>query len=364
MVLSGRGVDAQEVARLLKSAASMAYSGGSAEDCLAGALNLVCDFTGWPLGHVYLVERKTMELVPTDIWRNDDPARFAPFVEATTQTRLAMGVGLAGRILSTSGPVRIVDPGADPTFPRGTAALGSGIGVAFGFPIVSTLGVEGVLEFFASQPAELDDSLLDLLSHIGLVLGHALDRGRALDALAASVARLAEAERLGHMGAWLYRVDQDLLDWSAELCALYGLDPTSTPTTFDEYLSRVHPDDLESVNLAITATIETGRAFEHEYRLVFRPGEIRWAHSRGEVVARDEGGRSLRLAGYCQDITDRKLREEAIRTGQERLAEAERIAHLGSWSWDVATDSVSWSDELVRIYGLDQGSSPTTFEAY
>jgi PAS domain S-box-containing protein len=362
MAVSG-GFDARAVARLLKSAASLAYAGGSPEERLGRVLDLVCAFTGWPLGHVYLVDRDTMLLEPSAIWHDEDPDRFASFVETTRRTPLPIGGGLPGRILASVEPAWIVDVRRDPNFPRAQAAIESGLAGAFGFPVVSALGIEGVMEFFAPQPMDLDDSLLDLMAHIGRELGHALDRDRVQAALAASEARLAEAERLGHMGAWLYHVQKDQLDWSVELLELYGLDPSATPTTFAEYLSRVYPDDLESVRAAIVEAIERSGRFEHEYRLLVRPDEVRWAHSRGEVVAREDG-RSRRLAGFCQDVTERKLREEAIRAGQERLAEAQRIAHIGSWSWDVATNSVTWSDELFRIYGLEPGASPATFEAY
>ena len=49
---------------------------------------------------------------------------------------------------------------------------------------------------------------------------------------------------------------------------------------------------------------------------------------------------------------------------RKRLSEAQRIARVGSWTWDVATDSVVWSDQLFRNYGLDPGQAPASFAAY
>jgi PAS domain S-box-containing protein len=53
-----------------------------------------------------------------------------------------------------------------------------------------------------------------------------------------------------------------------------------------------------------------------------------------------------------RDVTDRVRMERELRESRERLAEAERVARMGSWEWDIAKDRVSWSDGLFDIYGL------------
>lgn len=56
----------------------------------------------------------------------------------------------------------------------------------------------------------------------------------------------------------------------------------------------------------------------------------------------------------------RKQAEEALRLSESRLEEAQRLAHLGGWNWDLSTRTLSWSDELCRIYGVDAGSHVPT----
>ncbi|NNE78601.1 MAG: PAS domain S-box protein, partial [Pricia sp.] len=63
--------------------------------------------------------------------------------------------------------------------------------------------------------------------------------------------------------------------------------------------------------------------------------------------------------GFIRDITQRKKAEETIRHKTNQLIEAQQLAHIGSWEWDVPTDKIDWSDELYRIYGL----LPQEFEA-
>jgi PAS domain S-box-containing protein len=359
-MLSGKRLDVREVAHLLKRAATITNADAMGEEALRAAIGLVCSFTGWPLGHVFLLDPARVALVSTGIWHNDDPARFAPFIDATRQTLIPRGVGLPGRVLASGAPAWIADVRRDANFPRGASALACGIGAGFAIPIASKLGVEGVLEFFAVEPLEPDEWLLDLLSHIGRELAHAFERSRTLAALAAGEARLAEAERLGRMGSWSYHVQDDRLEWSAELRTIYGLEATA-PATLEQFLAHVHPDDRELVSDDIRRAVATRGVFEHEYQLIVSPDDIRWAHSRGEVVA---GGGPVRMTGYCQDVTDRKRREEAIRITQERLAEAQRLAHLGSWSWDIAPNAIAWSDEMFRIHGLEPGMPPARMELY
>ena len=64
------------------------------------------------------------------------------------------------------------------------------------------------------------------------------------------------------------------------------------------------------------------------------------------------------------DITERKQIEEALYHSQNVLAEAQQVAHVGSWEWDVVADTVAWSAELYRIYGLAPQQYAATFAAY
>ena len=368
MVTSAEWRDSAKIAELLKSAASIADAGTEFGDALRAALDLVCSFTGWPLGHVYLSEgataqRSARRLLPTSIWHTDDLDRYANFVAITESTPLAQGTGLPGRILATGEPAWILDVRGDPNFPRSAAAAACGICAGFGFPVVSSRGVESVLEFFSPDAAEPDAVLLDLLAHVGRQLGNVLDMKRAQGTIEESEARLAEAQRLANMGWWRYNVDADQIEWSDELRSMYGFGPTTTPGTFDEYLALVENEYREGVREAIVRTIETHAPFEHEYR--FRPptGEVRWAHARGEVVPGTVRGQ-LELAGYCQDISHWKATEEELSLGRIQLVEAQRLAKMGSWMWSVADNQVTWSDQLFRIYGLDPGTIPDGFETY
>ncbi len=119
------------------------------------------------------------------------------------------------------------------------------------------------------------------------------------------------------------------------------------------YVDSIHPDDRQRVVAAIDGDREEG--FEVEYRVVHPDGSIRWIKDRAFPI-KDEAGQFYRMVGIAEDITDHKLAEEKLKRSESLLAEAQRIAHVGSFEWSLQDNTVTWSDELYRIFGLERGS--------
>ncbi|MDZ4823090.1 MAG: PAS domain S-box protein [Flavobacteriales bacterium] len=68
--------------------------------------------------------------------------------------------------------------------------------------------------------------------------------------------------------------------------------------------------------------------------------------------------------GFIRDITARKKIEQALQNQTSQLVEAQQLAHIGSWEWDVAANRIEWSDELYRIYGLTPQQFEATYENF
>ena len=83
--------------QLLQIVAAAANEAATAEDAMQIALDQVCAYTGWPVGHVYLLAAEGADaLAPTSVWRLEDPERFATFRAMTEATPLPRGKGLPG----------------------------------------------------------------------------------------------------------------------------------------------------------------------------------------------------------------------------------------------------------------------------
>jgi signal transduction histidine kinase/ActR/RegA family two-component response regulator len=87
--------------------------------------------------------------------------------------------------------------------------------------------------------------------------------------------------------------------------------------------------------------------------------------TRGErVLAVRPARREDQLFAAVQDLTDEARLRDQVRRSDEQLAEAQALTHIGSWDWEIPTDSVTWSDELYRIFGLTPRSFGATAAAY
>jgi PAS domain S-box-containing protein len=134
------------------------------------------------------------------------------------------------------------------------------------------------------------------------------DQRRAEEALRRSEETLRRAQGIGHVGSWVYEVQDGVILGSEEGYRICGWGPG--PHHAEELLALVHPDDLPLMQTAWQATL-AGAPNQIEHRLMV-DGKVRWVDLRAEPET-DAEGRVVRITGVTQDITDRKRNEEALR---------------------------------------------------
>jgi len=165
--------------QLMQRTATAANETESIEEALQIALEEVCAATGWPIGHVYLLDEADANLlVPTEIWQSDDPERFAAFRDRTNTTTFRAGDGLPGRVLARRQSAWLAVP-ADAGDPRTQTAREAGLRTGLAFPVMAGAEVAAVLEFFSDLDEEPDADWLNVLTSVGLQLGRAVERRRS-----------------------------------------------------------------------------------------------------------------------------------------------------------------------------------------
>jgi PAS domain S-box-containing protein len=147
--------------------------------------------------------------------------------------------------------------------------------------------------------------------------------------------------------------------WSPEQEALFGLAPGTFDGTYKTWKKMMYAPDWPNVVSAIMHAHETGQVTA-EYRVVWPDGSLHWLSTNGRMFF-DDAGEPVRMVGFTSDVTRRKLVEEELRRSEAFLAEAQRLSSIGSFSWCVETDEITWSEQLYRIYELDP-KIPITFE--
>jgi PAS domain S-box-containing protein len=123
--------------------------------------------------------------------------------------------------------------------------------------------------------------------------------------------------------------------------------------------------------------------FEADYprlqfkELIEREGDVRglesvWTRRDGTRLVvresarniRDTQGNSIYFEGTVEDIPGRKQAEDALRRSEQFLAQSQRIAHLGNWTLDLETGTLTWSDEMYRIYGVSPDAFVVTIDTF
>jgi PAS domain S-box-containing protein len=160
------------------------------------------------------------------------------------------------------------------------------------------------------------------------------------------------------MGTWVWDVVDETADWSEQLYRILGFSRGEGVQTIAALFDAVHPDDRQRVRNAVEYGARSGITRSLEYRVLRPDGSQREVVMDGAVV-RDGEGRVVRYVGSILDLTDRRRAERELERSESLLREAQRIAQVGSWVWDFASQRVEWSEALFRILGVTHETDPS-----
>src|SRR5262245_25227170 len=164
--------------------------------------------------------------------------------------------------------------------------------------------------------------------------------------------RLHLAMKAGTSVAWDWDVQSGRDSWFGDLQTMFGIPSNTYVGNVQDFRLRLHPEDRERVWKAVKDAMQSQKPYAAEFRILRPDGTVRWVSAQGKFYYLSDG-EPERMLGIAVDMTERKGAEEALHRKEIELAEAKRLARVGSWQWDRESETVIWSEELYRIAGRD-----------
>jgi PAS domain S-box-containing protein len=310
----------------------MVASGRALPDVLTALCRFVEDIaTGCHCG-VYVIDWSGPRLrnvaAPSLPATFNDPIHALPVVCET---------GPCARAACLKTQVIAVDVESDPLWqasPFRPLALAHGLRSCWSTPIYSLAGhVLGTFAILQRQPASPTPLQQDLIAQVTHIASIAIERAQDEAALKRGEAFLAQGQYLSSTGSFSWRVATDQITWSEQAYRIFELD-RAVQVTIELIGSRVHPDDVPLWHDMIVRARDTGSDFEFELRLQMPDHSVKYLHTIAHGT-RDEDGR-LEYIGAVQDVTERRLSEEALGKARSDLAHVARVTTLGALTASIA----------------------------
>ena len=162
--------------------------------------------------------------------------------------------------------------------------------------------------------------------------------------------KLAEAQELAQLGSWQWERATGCIRWSDEQYRLLGFSPESDSPTLENFLGRVHRDDVHMVSQEMATAWDSGTSFAVDFRIVLPGGSLRWLHGRGAVSEWD-GPVTKRMHGTSQDITALRVADDARRASEARYRKLVETAQEGIWSFDAHYRTTFVNSAMAEMLG-------------
>nr|WP_319375860.1 PAS domain S-box protein [uncultured Methanoregula sp.] len=205
-------------------------------------------------------------------------------------------------------------------------------------------------DFYLQKGGDPKSQFAELVHKIRM----AVDRKHAEEALRVNADRLSMAQEIGQAGSWEFDFATRTIWATEQAYRLFGFTRPAGTIPYD--MIEATFADREMLRGVFTDIIQSGKPYDIEYAINPADGSPRKIiHSVARCIY-DDQGHLVRLFGVMQDITEKKRREKELGEKEAMLNAAQRVARLGIWDLDLATNRIFWSDELFRILGREPGS--------
>ncbi len=217
----------------------------------------------------------------------------------------------------------------------------------------------------------VDLEVIPILGSQGQVVGYLSVQSDITEEVLAKAALVLEKERASNIltgtnvGSWESNLQTGEQRWNDRWCGMIGFSREEVlPTVAAFWEQRLHPADRQRMHRALVDLV-TGRSedLSIDVRILRKDGSWMWIQSRAKVMSRAPNGRAEWIGGIHTDITESKQVEISLRDMEAFLDRAGRMAGVGAWQFDIASRTITFSDQTCAIHGKPAGYQPSEQEA-
>jgi len=212
--------------------------------------------------------------------------------------------------------------------------LSHGLRSVWSTPILALSGrVLGTFAIYQRRPATPSPGVQELIGQVTHIASIAIERAQDEAALKRSEAFLAQGQHLSSTGTFSWRLDTDDIRFSEEANRIFEFDADGR-VSLEQIADRLHPEDIRLLSEKVEFARRTGGDLDYEIRLHLADASVKYLHTIAHG-SRDENGR-MEYIGAIQDVTARRLSEQALERARSELAHVARVATLGALTASIA----------------------------
>lgn len=176
------------------------------------------------------------------------------------------------------------------------------------------------------------------------------ERQKYLENIVANEALLKEAEEMASVGSWQADLITGATKWSDQQKRIFGYDLGERIVNYETFLNHVHPKEIELVKKALNEAMEYQDSYESEFSIIDKAGNVKYIHSK-IVIERNSEKKPIRLAGFNQDITERKEAEENTKLSEEKRRLIMNAAIDAIICMDTSGAITFWNPQAEKTFG-------------
>ncbi|MBE2218861.1 MAG: PAS domain S-box protein [Ignavibacteria bacterium] len=335
----------------------------SLDDCLQFVIDKICEYTGWSIGHYISFENDS--LADSGIWNTTLLPEYDLFRAVSGEPAASENIPLYSSIIRSNEPAweAIEDAAVQKNNSKLSVSMQVGLKTIIVLPVISAGKLIGLLEFLHVEKIEYDAETINGLRNITSELGGFAERIGYIEMI---------SEREKHFKAIADTANDVILTVNSSgeivysnnrLIDVFGFKPEEIN---HKPVSVLMPEEFRNQHSkAFNNVVETGKA-----NLIGKTIELTGKHQNGEEfpielsLAKWEMNGEPFFTGMIRDISRRKQIETELIESRNSLLEAQSIARMGNWEWDVRSNDIKWSDEMYRIYEMQPAEFDHTFQGF